>query len=156
VTYPWADDPGRGEGESRYRWIDDGGPDAGTEPRATYQPGGERRVQVLRRIDPWSVLKVSLVMYLCLLAVALVVGAGLWVVGRQTGVLAHLETLMEDLVLGTPGSYHFKGVEVLFYVSVVGPILAVVSALVTTAAAAVYNLVARLTGGIEVTVTESG
>lgn len=157
MTYPWVDDPGRGEPEPRYPWHDeDDGRGAGVEPPPIYRPGGDRRVQRLRRIDPWSVLKVSLVMYLCLLAVAIVVGSGLWVAGRQTGVLAHVENLLEDLVLGTPGSYHLRGGEVLFYASVVGPILAVVSALATTAGAAVYNVVARLTGGLEVTVKEEG
>jgi hypothetical protein len=155
VTYPWVDDPGRGEPEPRYPWHDeDDGVGAGVEPRPTYRPGGERRVQVLRRIDPWSVLKVSLMMYLFLLAVGIVVGSGLWVIGRQTGVLANIENLLEDLVLGTPGSYHLRGGEVLFYAAVVGPMLAVVAALVTTAGAAVYNVVARLTGGLEVTVKE--
>lgn len=155
MTYPWVDDPGRGEPEPRYPWHEeDDVRDPGVEPPPIYRPGGERRVELLRRIDPWSVLKVSLVMYLCLLVVALVVGSGLWVAGRQTGFLADIENLLEDLVLGTPGSYHLRGGEVLVYAVLVGPILAVVAALMTTAAAAIYNLVARLTGGIEVTVKE--
>jgi hypothetical protein len=156
VTYPWVDDPGRGEPESRYPWHDDDGPDGPVEPRPTYQPGGERRVQVLRRIDPWSALKVSLVMYLCLFVVALLVGSALWVAGRQTGVISDIESLIEDLGLYVNGSYHFRDGYILRMAAVVGPILAVLAALVTTAGVAIYNLVARLTGGIEVTVKESG
>ncbi|MGH8990506.1 MAG: DUF3566 domain-containing protein [Acidimicrobiia bacterium] len=156
MTYPWVDEPGRREPESRYPWHEDDGVPVAPQSEPLYRPGGERRVQLLRRIDPWSTLKVSLVLYLCLLAVVVVVGTGLWAVGRQTGFLADLENLMEDLVLGTPGSYHFRGGEVLVMSAIVGPILAVVAALVTTAGAAIYNVVARLTGGLEVTVKDSG
>jgi hypothetical protein len=153
VTYPWVDDPGRGEPESRYPWHDDEAP---VEPPPTYRPGGERRVQVLRRIDPWSALKVSLLLYLCFFAVALVVGSGLWMLGRQTGVIADIESLIEDLGLYVNGSYHFRDGYILRMAAVIGPILAVLAALATTAGVAVYNLVARLTGGIEMTVKESG
>ncbi|MGH9034398.1 MAG: DUF3566 domain-containing protein [Acidimicrobiia bacterium] len=156
MTYPWVDDPGRGEPEPRYPWHDDDGSGAPVEPRPTYQPGGERRVQVLRRIDPWSALKVSLVMYLCLFVIALVMGSALWIVGRQTGVIADIETLIEDLGLYVDGSYHFRDGYILRMAAVVGPIFAVLAALVTTAGVAIYNLVARLTGGLEVTVKESG
>jgi hypothetical protein len=157
VTYPWVDDPGRGEPEPRYPWHDDDeAPAERVEPRPAYQPGGERRVQVLRRIDPWSALKVSLMMYLCLFVVALLVGSALWVVGRQTGFIADVEGLIEDLGLYVNGSYHFRDGYILRMAAVVGPIFAVLAALLTTAGVAIYNLVARLTGGIEVTVKESG
>ena len=152
MTYPWVDDPGRGEPESRYPWMDD--PDAGVEAPPAYQPGGERRVQLLRRIDPWSVLKVSLVMYLCFVVVTLLVGAGVWLLGRQIGFVGGIETFIEDLYF--PGTFEFKDGEILIISTIVGPILAVLAALVTTAGVVVYNLVARLTGGIEVTVKESG
>ncbi len=157
MTYPWRDDPGRGDREPRYPWQDeDGGAPAGGEAPPTYRPGGERRMQVVRRIDPWSALKVSLVLYLCFFAVALVVGTGLWVVARQTGILADIESLIEDLGLYVDGSYHFRDGYILRVAAVVGPILAVLAALLTTAAVGVYNLVARLTGGLEVTVKEPG
>ncbi len=154
MTYPWLDDP-NGSPEPRFPWEDD--PDAGERPAAPlYRPGGERRVQVLRRIDPWSALKVSLVLYLCLFAVALVVGSGLWVVARQSGFLSDVESLIEDLGLYVNGSYHFRDGYILRMAAVIGPIFAVLAALLTTAGVAIYNLVARLTGGLEVTVTDEG
>jgi hypothetical protein len=154
VTYPWLDDPSGSSPEPRFPWEDD--PDAGERPAPLYRPGGERRLQVLRRIDPWSALKVSLVMYLCLFVVALVVGSALWVVARQTGVLSDIESLIEDLGLYVDGSYHFRDGYILRMVAVIGPIFAVLAALVTTAGVGIYNLVARLTGGLEVTVKEEG
>jgi hypothetical protein len=83
----------------------------------------------------------------------MVVGTGLWVAGRQAGTIFIIEDLI-DVLLGTQGTYRFKDGEILLIASVVGPILIVLGALVTTAAAAVYNVVARLTGGLEVTVKE--
>jgi hypothetical protein len=153
VTYPWLDDP-NGSPEPRFPWEDD--PDAPERAAPLYRPGGERRVQLLRRIDPWSALKVSLVMYLCLFAVVLVVGSALWVVARQTGFLSDVESLIEDLGLYVDGSYHFRDGYILRMTAVVGPIFAVLAALLTTAGVAIYNLVARLTGGLEVTVKEEG
>ena len=152
MTYPWVDDPDRPE--PRFPWEND--PDPGAERQPVYRPGGEHRVQVLRRIDPWSALKVSLALYLCFFAVALVVGTVLWVVARQTGFLADIESLIEDLGLYVDGSYRFRDGYILRMAAVVGPILAVLAALATTAGVTVYNLVARLTGGLEVTVKEPG
>ena len=155
MTYPWVDDPNRGEPERRYPWHDDPDiPSAGVEPPPVYRPGGNRRVQCLRRIDPWSALKVSLVLYLCVFAAALVVGTGLWLIGRQVGVIGDIESLIEDLGLYVDGSYHFRDGYILRMAAVLGPILAVLAALATTAGVAVYNVVARLTGGLEVTVKE--
>ena len=159
MTYPWVEDPDRPERfEPRgvYPWHDEelsgqaGGADA-SQP--SYRPGGEQRVQMLRRIDPWSALKVSLVLYLSFFAVALVVGTGLWVIGRQMGFIADIESWIE--VLGAPGTFHFRGQEILVMCAILGPIFAVLAALATTAAVAVYNVVARVTGGIEVTVKDS-
>ena len=152
MSYPWLDQPGDSGPEPRFPWEED--PDTAGRTEPLYRPGGERRIQVLRRIDPWSVLRVSLVLYLCFFAVALVVGTGLWVLGRQTGFLADVESLIEDLGLYVDGSYRFRDGYILRMVAVIGPLLAVVAALVTTAAAGVYNFVARLTGGLEVTVKE--
>jgi hypothetical protein len=80
----------------------------------------------------------------------------LWVVARQTGFLSDVESLIEDLGLYVDGSYHFRDGYILRMTAVVGPIFAVLAALLTTAGVAIYNLVARLTGGLEVTVKEEG
>lgn len=159
MSYPWVDDPDRVG--RRYPWQDDeidlgvrDAPDV-ADPGSVLRPGGEHRVEVLRRIDPWSTLKVSLVLYLSLVAVALVVGTALWVAGRQAGVIDDIESLIEDLGLYVEGSYRFRDGHILRMAAVIGPMLAVVAALATTAGVALYNLVARLTGGLEVTVKET-
>jgi len=113
-----------------------------------------RRVEILRRIDLWSTLKVSLILYLCFFAAALAVGAGLWFVGRETGFIGNFEGVVEDLGLADEGSYHLKGGEILFYSAVLGPIFAILASLGTVVAASLYNLAARLFGGLEITVMD--
>ncbi|HEY1739299.1 MAG TPA: DUF3566 domain-containing protein, partial [Acidimicrobiia bacterium] len=58
----------------------------------------ERRYhQTVRRIDVWSVLKVSLCFYLCALIVALVAGVMLWLVADAFGVIHNVEKFFGDL-----------------------------------------------------------
>ena len=118
----------------------------------SYRPS--RRVEVLRRIDPWSTLKVSLALYLCVFVAGLAVGVALWYAGRETGVIGNFESIVEDLGLAGEGSYRLKGGEILVISAVVGPILAIMASLATVLGAALYNVAARLFGGLEVTVQD--
>ena len=48
--------------------------------------------RVIRRVDPWSVFRFSIVFYLCLLVVVLVAGVVLWLVASATGAIDNIET----------------------------------------------------------------
>src|SRR6476661_4960693 len=50
--------------------------------------------RIIRRVDPWSVLKVSAVLYLCLWLVVTVAGVILWQVARATGTLDNLQDFL--------------------------------------------------------------
>ncbi|MGH9000992.1 MAG: DUF3566 domain-containing protein [Acidimicrobiia bacterium] len=115
-------------------------------------PGGRRRVQVLRRIELWSALKVSLLLYLSVLAGLLLVGVGLWTLGRQTGTIGNLESLIEDLYAAE--SYRFDGAKILKVSAVLGPIVAVVASLATVVGVALFNGVSRMSGGVRVTMAD--
>lgn len=114
----------------------------------------ERRTVVLRRIDLWSALKVSLGLYFSLFLVVLTFGVLLWVTGRQTGVIGEVEELLEIYGGYTPGSYHFKDGTILRMAAVIGPILVVLGSLATVAGVALFNGLSRLFGGVELTVTD--
>ena len=111
----------------------------------------QREVLVLRRIDLWSALKVSLALYLCLFVVFLAVLGVAWVLARQSGALDNFENFMATA--GFDG-FRLKDGEILRITAVVGPIFVVLASLVTVAGVALFNLVARLVGGVEVTVAE--
>jgi hypothetical protein len=114
----------------------------------------ERRTVVLRRIDLWSALKVSLALYLSVFVVFLAGSAALWLVARQAGLLGNVEHWVEVLGFADEGTFHLKGPEILKMTAVIGPIGVVLGSLATVAAVAVFNATARLLGGVEVTVSD--
>lgn len=116
------------------------------------RPG--RRLVVLQRIDLWSALKVSLGLYLSIFVVFLLGAVALWFGARSAGLIDNIETLVEDLGFAREGSYRLQGPEILKMTAVVGPILVVLGALATVAGVAVFNGMAKLFGGVELTVSD--
>lgn len=105
----------------------------------------------LRRIDPWSVFVLSLLVSLFLGVVTIVAGLVLYNVLDQLGVPQSVNTAVTDVKGGAPPltSSRFVGIAAL---------LAAVNVVLLTAlatfAALLYNLCASFTGGIEVTLAE--
>ncbi|HHC07379.1 MAG TPA: hypothetical protein ENK55_01485 [Actinobacteria bacterium] len=110
-----------------------------------------RRVRrVIRRIDPWTVLKVSLVFNLI---VALVVVLGTWVMWSvlvQRGVPDRIADLADSIRLTfTPnGPLYFRIVTLSAFIG------AIAATGLATLAAILYNLIADVVGGIEILVLE--
>ena len=114
----------------------------------------ERRTVVLRRIDLWSALKVSLALYSSIFVVSLVGLVLLWFGARSAGLIGNVESLIEDLGFADNGTFHLKGPEILKMTAVIGPIVVVLGSLATVAGVAVFNAMTRLFGGVEVTVSD--
>jgi hypothetical protein len=114
----------------------------------------EQRTVILRRIDLWSALKVSLALYLSMFAVILAGAVLLWFGARSAGLIGNIETLIEDLGFADNGTFQLKGPEILKMAAVIGPILVVLGSLVTVAGVAVFNAMSRLFGGVELTVSD--
>ena len=113
-----------------------------------------RRTVVLRRIDLWSALKVSLALYLSIFLVFMIGAVLLWLAARSAGLIDNIETLVEDLGFAGEGTYSLKGPEILKMTAVIGPIVVVLGALATVAGVAVFNGMSRLFGGVELTVSD--
>lgn len=116
------------------------------------RPG--RSLVVLQRIDLWSALKVSLGLYLSIFLVFLLGAVALWFGARSAGLIDNIETLVEDLGFAREDSYRLQGPEILKMTAVIGPILVVLGALATVAGVAVFNGMAKLFGGVELTVSD--
>jgi len=114
----------------------------------------ERRAVILRRIDLWSALKVSLALYFTMLVVFLAGATALWLAARSAGLLDNVEHWVEVLGFADEHTFHLKGPEILKMSAVIGPIVVVLGSLATVAGVAVFNLMARLFGGVEVTVSD--
>ena len=129
----------------------------GDQPSA--QPGrrpAHRRVRVaIRRINPWSVLKVSLVFYVCLMLVILVGFGILYAVLSAAGIIDSLAELLEGVGFGTAQTgFRFDTGFIFRTLFLIGLVSAALWAVFTVFLAFLYNLIADLMGGIEVTLIE--
>jgi hypothetical protein len=119
------------------------------------RPAVERRYhQTVRRIDVWSVLKVSVCFYLCALVVFLSAGIVLWTIADSVGVISNVEDFISELLDDKKGQFHFLSLEILRAATLIGLVLVCLMTVLTVLAAAFYNLFADLVGGIEITVVE--
>jgi hypothetical protein len=172
-------DGGRSDGASSPadRLLDDG-PTAFLEaPRFTPPPGTETRdapadtgswariprsrpprqaALQLKRLDPWSVLKLALVLAVVLFFIWLVAVGVLYGVLDGMGVWDRLNGTYADLVSGEAqtGNTLISAGRVFGLAAVVGAINSLLFAVAVTVGAFVYNVSADLVGGIEVTLSE--
>lgn len=117
---------------------------------------GQRRARVvIRRVDPWSVLKFSLLFYFCLMLIFVISLLILyWVLG-VTGVLESLSDLMETVGFGNPKTgFEFHGYWIFSRLFLAGAAGVVLWSLVNLFVALLYNLVSDIVGGISVTLGE--
>lgn len=106
---------------------------------------------VLRRVEPWSVLKLSLVFYLCVCAVLLVAATLLWIGASITGIVGNVESFFRDA--GFDG-FRFSPIQMLRAVVLIGLILVVTGTLANVLLAKLLNVLSDTVGGIRVTLAE--
>lgn len=112
-----------------------------------------RRVRrVVRRLDPWSVLKVSLVFYICAYVITMVAGILLWHLAARAEMIDKVEDFVEEL--GAYTSFELLSDVILARSLLIGAILTIVATGVTVLAAVLFNLISDLVGGIRVVVIE--
>ena len=116
---------------------------------------------VVRRVDPWSVLKFSLLFSLCLLIVFVVAVAALYFALDSLGVFDSVNQFVRDVTQAGTESEPTGGFDVTFSASrviggaaVLGAINVVIITAISTLGAFLYNLCADIVGGIEVTLAE--
>lgn len=115
-----------------------------------------RRVRrIIRKVDPWTTLKVSALVW-AVLGLGLVLGLVIfWSVLERAGIPQRITDFMIEVTLIEEGSQPFANTEqflrfvifssVVWWVTMTG---------MTTAGAVVYNLVSDVVGGVEVVVLE--
>jgi hypothetical protein len=117
------------------------------------RPSYERQYrQTIRRVDLWTVLKLSICFYLTALVVLLFAGVCLWWIASAVGIVSNIENFIGDLV--NSEDFEFLSWNVLRASTLVGLVLVCLMVVCTVLAAAFYNLFAGTLGGIEVTVVE--
>ncbi|XKK41748.1 DUF3566 domain-containing protein [Nocardiopsis sp. ARC36] len=115
------------------------------------------------RVEPWSVMKfsfvVSLVCFIVLFVAITVIYATLSMLGVFEELTSMIDALLEgdggDGELGLNPAAWFSPGRVLGYTGVVGALNIVLITALSTVGAMVYNLVADLVGGVDVTLSEA-
>ncbi len=111
-----------------------------------------RRRMTVKRVDPWSVLKLGLVINIAGAAILVITGMVVWSVVRR---LQLVERICEPAtnLLGLE-SCTVNGVELMRTSLLLAGLLVVVATGVMVFSAFLYNLIADLTGGIEVSMLD--
>jgi hypothetical protein len=124
-------------------------PETPAEPATT--PAARTSHVVIRRVDPWSVLKLSLLFYLCVCLVLLVAGIVLWAGASAAGVVENVESFFQDA--GFDG-FEFSAGVMLRGFAIGGLILVVAGTIANLLLATLFNLMSDVVGGIRVTLGE--
>jgi hypothetical protein len=112
---------------------------------------GRRVRRVVRRIDTWSVLKVSALFSLSLVLVLLIAGIILWAAGSSVGAIGSVEKFMRAIGFE---DFRFVGSQLLKGFTAAGLVLVLLGTGLSVLLAVVYNLISDVVGGIELTVLE--
>ncbi|AKS31654.1 DUF3566 domain-containing protein [Mycolicibacterium goodii] len=122
------------------------------------QPSGPVRASMqIRRVDPWTVLKVSLVLSVVLFFVWMIAVAFLYLVLGGMGVWSKLNSNVGDLLTSASGSSGGELVSsgtIFGGAALIGLVNIVVLSAMATVGAFIYNLTTDLVGGIEVTLAD--
>jgi hypothetical protein len=132
---------------------------------------------VIRRVEPWTVLRFSVLFYLSIFLVLLVAGTVLWQVASTTNVRDNIEGFVGELV-GAEGcgdgatttdadtadgldqaapkdcAFMFRGGTVLYRSALAGLVLVIVGTGANVLLVVLYNLISDVVGGVEITVLE--
>jgi len=108
--------------------------------------------QRIKKIDLWSVLKMSLCFYMAAFLVAFAAGVALWLIASAFGLVHDAESFMRDLL--SSKDYRLIGPQIAIGSVLVGLVLVALMTLITVVGAAFYNLFAELIDGVEVVVVE--
>ena len=123
------------------------------EPRGPRESYRVRRVRrLVRHIEPWSVLKVSLVFYLCVWGLLVIATRMLWSAADEAGTISKIESFVEELF--ALESFEFDTAQI-FRIFVLGGLVLVVGWIgITVVLVVLFNLISDLTGGIRFTMIE--
>ena len=125
------------------------------------RPASPRRTRVVvRKVGPLSVLKLSLVFYLCVMLIVLFALTILYGLLSAAGAVDAFESLLGNVfgpeVTSTAGAepIEINGGAVFGWCFVTGLALVVIWSLINVCVALLYNLITDIIGGVEITLTD--
>jgi hypothetical protein len=112
---------------------------------------GRRVTRVVRRIELWSVLKLSLCLFICLYVAVLGTMVVVWGVAYSSGQIDRLQEFLADVGLD---NFRFYGDRMFRAVAAIGAIAVLAATILAVLTTALVNLISEMTGGIRVVVIE--
>ena len=111
-----------------------------------------RRVRrIIRHIDPWSVLKLSLVFFLCVWVMFMVAVVIIWSIAESSGTIEKIEGFISDL--GVAG-WKLNGTFIFRQYGLFGLVMVFACTTATVVSTIVFNLISDLIGGVWISVIE--
>lgn len=153
IAPPRPPDERDGVGDRREREIDPPAPVRVSRRRRRAEARSRVRTSrvVLRRIDSWSVLKVSLLFYLSACIVLLTAGILLWVAADRVGVVDNVESFISDA--GFP-DFRFLPGQILRGCVLGGAVLVVAGTFANVLLSVLFNLISDVVGGLRLVLAE--
>ena len=112
-----------------------------------------RKVQrVVRRVDPWGVFKLSLLLFVILYVVLLIAGVLLWRLAASTGTIDNIEGFVREAL--PLKEFTLKGDQLFRGSWAFGAIMVIGGTGFAVTMAILFNLLTDLVGGVKVTVLE--
>ncbi|MGQ0744693.1 MAG: DUF3566 domain-containing protein [Acidimicrobiales bacterium] len=105
---------------------------------------------VIRRVSPWSVLRISALLYISLFAMALVASTFLWWTATSSGWRGNVESLIGDLFYA--GEFQLKGGQMFRAVLATGVAVVGLGCGANVVMAVLFNLISDLVGGVKLVV----
>ena len=127
------------------------------QKKSSRQPAVKQVRLKLVYIDFWSALKLSFLLAICVGIVTVVTAILLWIVLNSTGIFIDLDGLLADILNDPEFSIaeDFSFARVLTFAGIIAAVNVVVYTALGAIAAVLYNLAARITGGLHVGFTNS-
>ncbi|HEX3566127.1 MAG TPA: DUF3566 domain-containing protein [Acidimicrobiales bacterium] len=122
---------------------------AGNAPRVV---AGRRTRRVVRKIDIWTVLKLSFLFYLCVFLVFIVAGVVLWNIAQAFNVIASVEKFIRSIF--DLQKFTFRPTVVLQSSVLGGAVLVLLGTGANVLASLLYNLISDVVGGVQFIVLE--
>ncbi|SDK60693.1 Transmembrane protein of unknown function [Lentzea albidocapillata subsp. violacea] len=147
---------GLGSSRTSVNMGNSGARPAASTPSARRPGRGPRRASLqVKRVDPWSVLKLALVLGVALFFVWLVAVGVLYGVLHGMGVWDKINSTANDLLQANePGEPLISAGRVFGVSAIIGAVNIVLFTALATVGAFVYNVSADLAGGLELTLSE--
>lgn len=108
--------------------------------------------RLVRHIDPWSVLKLTLLLSLCMWLILMIAAVIMWTVARNAGTIASIENFVNSSL--SLQDWTLDGDFIFRQFGLITLLLALAMTAASVVASLVFNLVSDIIGGVWISVIE--